>query len=253
MLIDWFTVVAQIINFLALVWLLKRFLYGPILKAIDAREELIASRLRDAESKQREAAADRQSWQQKTEQIDAQRATLLQKAEQQAEEHRRTLMDEARREADQRRAEWRATLTKEAEEARRTLIDRGQNEVMAQARQVLRDLADEQVEERIVAAFVRRMKAVVASDPAQVDVLWASGKSLSVRSAFELSASQRELIEGAVRAAGYRGQPIAFTTDAALIAGIELRSDGHALSWNVADYLQALKDTLTTGVPVRSE
>jgi F-type H+-transporting ATPase subunit b len=37
MLIDWFTVGAQVLNFLILVWLLKRFLYGPILDAIDAR------------------------------------------------------------------------------------------------------------------------------------------------------------------------------------------------------------------------
>jgi large-conductance mechanosensitive channel len=38
-LIDWFTVVAQVINFLILVWLLKHFLYQPILDAIDAREK----------------------------------------------------------------------------------------------------------------------------------------------------------------------------------------------------------------------
>ena len=35
MLIDWFTVFAQAVNFLILVWLLKRFLYKPILHAID--------------------------------------------------------------------------------------------------------------------------------------------------------------------------------------------------------------------------
>ncbi len=34
--IDWFTVGAQALNFLILVWLMKRFLYKPILNAIDA-------------------------------------------------------------------------------------------------------------------------------------------------------------------------------------------------------------------------
>ena len=48
MLIDWFTVGAQAVNFLILVWLLKRFLYKPILKAIDAREKRIAAELADA-------------------------------------------------------------------------------------------------------------------------------------------------------------------------------------------------------------
>src|ERR1035441_6695689 len=39
MLIDWFTVGAQALNFLVLVWLMKRFLYKPILDAIDEREK----------------------------------------------------------------------------------------------------------------------------------------------------------------------------------------------------------------------
>jgi F-type H+-transporting ATPase subunit b len=51
MLIDWFTVVAQIINFLILVALLKHFLYGRIIKAMDQREERINSRLEEAKKK----------------------------------------------------------------------------------------------------------------------------------------------------------------------------------------------------------
>jgi len=39
MLIDWFTVGAQTLNFLILVWLMKHFLYQPVLNAIDGREK----------------------------------------------------------------------------------------------------------------------------------------------------------------------------------------------------------------------
>ena len=59
MLIDWFTVGAQVLNFLILVWLLKRFLYKPILDAIDAREERIAAELADADAKKAEAQKER--------------------------------------------------------------------------------------------------------------------------------------------------------------------------------------------------
>ena len=55
MLIDWFTVGAQVLNFLVLVWLMKRFLYKPILDAIDAREKGIATELADADAKKAEA------------------------------------------------------------------------------------------------------------------------------------------------------------------------------------------------------
>ncbi len=59
MLIDWFTVAAQVINFLVLVWLLKRFLYQPIIDAIDAREKRIAAELADADAKKAEARQER--------------------------------------------------------------------------------------------------------------------------------------------------------------------------------------------------
>ena len=55
MLINWFTVAAQIVNFLILAVLLKRFLYGPIVRAMAAREERIASEMAAAAQKRREA------------------------------------------------------------------------------------------------------------------------------------------------------------------------------------------------------
>jgi F-type H+-transporting ATPase subunit b len=63
MLIDWFTVGAQVLNFLILVWLLKRFLYKPILNAIDAREKLIAAELPMPTTKKAEAQKEHDEFQ----------------------------------------------------------------------------------------------------------------------------------------------------------------------------------------------
>ena len=57
MKINWFTVIAQVINFLILVWLMKRYLYKPVLNAIDEREKKIAAQLADAEAKKAEGCA----------------------------------------------------------------------------------------------------------------------------------------------------------------------------------------------------
>ena len=53
MLIDWFTFIAQVVNFLILMLLLKRFLYRPILSAIDAREQRIVAQIADADAQRR--------------------------------------------------------------------------------------------------------------------------------------------------------------------------------------------------------
>ena len=51
MIIDWFTVGAQLFNFSILVWLMKRFLYHPILNAIETREKNIVLELKNADKK----------------------------------------------------------------------------------------------------------------------------------------------------------------------------------------------------------
>jgi len=55
--VDWFTVGAQLLNFAILFALLARFLYRPIVDAIDEREARIRERLEEAE--QRESEAER--------------------------------------------------------------------------------------------------------------------------------------------------------------------------------------------------
>jgi len=76
-LIDWFTVGAQALNFVILVWLMKRFLYRPILDGIDAREQRIAAELADADRRKAEAQTERSDFQHKNEELDRQRARLL--------------------------------------------------------------------------------------------------------------------------------------------------------------------------------
>ncbi|GAH31154.1 unnamed protein product, partial [marine sediment metagenome] len=55
MLIDSFTVIAQIINFLILIYLLKRFLFNRIIKIMDDREMQITGQMQDAETAKEEA------------------------------------------------------------------------------------------------------------------------------------------------------------------------------------------------------
>jgi F-type H+-transporting ATPase subunit b len=94
--IDWFTVSAQIINFLILVFLLKKFLYGPIIRAMDKREEKIAGRLNDAGQKQEEAQKEIKRYRKKNEDFESQRADMLAEAKTAAEQQEKQLIAMAR-------------------------------------------------------------------------------------------------------------------------------------------------------------
>src|SRR6204780_4064321 len=149
MLIDWFTVAAQTINFLVLVWLLKRFLYKPILAAIDARETKIAAELKDAAAKKAEAQLERDNFRSKGETLERQRAELLRKATDDANAERQRLLDAARTDSDALRAKLNDAVKNERLEVNREIVTRTQQEVFALARKTLADLADTTLEDRI--------------------------------------------------------------------------------------------------------
>ena len=134
MLIDWFTVSAQLLNFLILVWLLKRFLYKPILHAIDAREKRIAAELADAAATKADAEKERDDFRQKNEAFDRQRDDLLSKAQDEVEAERVRLLDEARQAADAVRAKRRDALNREQQSLNDEITRRTRAEVFAIAR-----------------------------------------------------------------------------------------------------------------------
>ena len=160
MLINWFTVVAQAINFLILVWLLKRFLYKPILHAIDEREKGIAAQLAEAEAKKAEAQKERDDFQHKNEAFDQERAALLKKATDEAKAERQRLLDEARKDADALRAKRQDALRNEQRNLSQEIIRWTQKEVFAITRKTLADLAGTSLEERMGDVFVQRVRAL---------------------------------------------------------------------------------------------
>jgi len=166
MLIDWFTVGAQAVNFLILVWLMRRFLYKPILQAIDEREKRIATGLADASAKKAEAQRERDEFERKNEEFDQQRAALLSKAQDEAKVERERLLGEARQAADAFSAKRQEALRSEARNLREAVGRRAQQEVFAIARKALTDLATTSLEERMGEVFIWRLFNQVAIRPA---------------------------------------------------------------------------------------
>jgi F-type H+-transporting ATPase subunit b len=241
-LVDWFTVVAQVINFLILVWLLKHFLYQPILDAIDAREKRIAAELADADAKKAEATQERDTFQYKNDEFDRQRAALLSQATDEAKAERQRLMDEARQEAETLSARRMETLRNDAHNLNQAISRRTQQEVFAIARKALTDLASTSLEERLGEVFTRRLRELDAR--AKDDLASALNTGFApvlVRSAFELPTEQRAAIQQALNETFSAEIQVRFETAPDVISGIELTTNGQKVAWSIADYLASLE------------
>ncbi|HUX15475.1 MAG TPA: F0F1 ATP synthase subunit delta [Phycisphaerae bacterium] len=242
MLIDWFTIGAQALNFLILVWLLKRFLYKPILHAIDAREKRIAAELADADAKRAEAEKARDEFQRKNEEFDRQRAALLRQATDEANAERQRLLDEERKAADALGAKRQDTLRTDAHNLSQAIIRRTQQEVFAIARKALTDLATTSLEERMSEVFIRRLREMDGSAKEGVaEALTTATDPALVRSAFDLPAEQRAAIQTALNETFSADIHVRFETAPALVSGIELTTNGQKVAWSIADYLTSVE------------
>ena len=242
MLIDWFTVGAQALNFIILVWLLKRFLYKPILNAVDAREKRIAAELADADAKKAEAQKARDEFQHKNQEFDQQRAALLSKATDEANAERQRLLEDARKAADALSAKRQEALRRDADNLNQAIRRRTQQEVFAIARKALMDLATTSLEERIGEVFTRRLRAINGkAKEGLAEVLKTASEPALVRTAFDLPAAQRAAIQNALNETFSAEVHVRFETAPDLVSGVELTTNGQKIAWSIADYLASLE------------
>jgi F-type H+-transporting ATPase subunit b len=246
MLIDWFTVAAQALNFIVLVWLLKRFLYKPILDAIDAREKRISDELAGADAKTVEAKKESDEFKHKNEVFDQQRAALLSKATDEAKAERQRLIAEARQAADALSAKRQVSLKADVSNLTKSVSTRVQHEVFSIARKALKDLAGTALEECLTTVFVTRLKQMDGKAKADfAATLKAGSEPARVRSAFDLPAEQRLAIEAALKELVTTDVRVRFETAPDVISGIEITISGQKVAWSISNYLTSLETSVS--------
>jgi F-type H+-transporting ATPase subunit b len=248
-LIDWFTVIAQIVNFLVLVFLLKHFLYGRIITAMDAREERIASSLREAHRKEVEAEEQAEDYRRKKEEVAAGREEMLSRAKAEAESRKKELIGEAREEVDRMQSKWREGIRREKEIFLEDLKERVTDEVFRIARRSLEDLADVDIEHRIIRVFLDRIRKMPDEDWEKISKsLRDSDGVVVVRSAFEIPEDYRNrIIRETSRKTG-RDIGVTFEKAPHLIGGIELKAHDHRVAWSIENHLTNLREIVSASL-----
>lgn len=241
MLIDWFTVIAQALNFLILVWLLKRFAYRPVLQAINLREQRIAAQVAAAAAAESAASVERETLSRKSAELDQHRAALLEQVAQEAKATRSRLLEQARQDADAQRARFVAALSAEQADLKSELGSKVREEVLEIAGSTMRDLAHVALNEAMANVFLERLQQLSAADRQLLGPVGANGTAPLVRSAFELAPQTRGRIQAAVAALGSPDTRVRFETATDLVCGIELQAAGRKLAWSVGDYLEGLQ------------
>lgn len=242
MLIDWFTVGAEALNFLVLIWLMKRFLYKPILRAIDEREKRIAAELADADAKRTEAKKEQAEFQLKNEKFDREREALVGKARGEAKAEGERLIDAARKAADAASAKRDDALRSDCRALNEALTRRTQEVVFQIARKALGDLATTSLEGQLADVFTRRLRDMSGKTKELLaQALKTTSEPAVVRSAFELPAREQAVLKTALNETFSAEVRVRFEVAPRVISGIELSCGGQKVGWSIDDYLTSLE------------
>lgn len=252
MLIDWFTVAAQIVNFLILVALLKHFLYGRVINAMDQREARITSRLEEAEKKKKEAEYEAAEYNQKVQDFNVQREEMFYHAKEDAEAFRKDLLQKAHEEIDGIQARWHETIQKRKIAFLKELGERATKEVFAVTRHALRDLADKDLEHQMIDVFIRRIQELDEKERHLISESIESSGKVTVTSAFQIPDEAQVRIFQAVIEHINGGDHVDYQIASDVISGIELRTVGHKIAWSLDNYLASLETNVLEAMDMGS-
>jgi F-type H+-transporting ATPase subunit b len=244
MLFDWFTVIAQVINFLVLVWLLKHFLYAPILNAIDSREKNIADTLADASQQKSKAKAEYETFNHKNAELEATQQEIMAKAVKEAEQERQRLNQQALAEMNALQQQLKLNMERDITELQQSICQQIQQQIFTICRKLLTELADEKLEAQLIKRFLQQLNDLTPDAKKTMSIALSTSEKAVIQSAFELSADQRDNLTNALNKVFDDSQAFSFEHTPKLVSGISLRANGQKLEWNISDYLKALEQSI---------
>jgi len=238
MTFDWFTLAAQLVNFVLLLLLLRVFLYRPILEVMAERERRTAAPLEEARRLADEATQERETLRQERAVFERESAERLAGAMREAEEKRERRLEVVEREMAELRAGASEAVARDlariADELRARLADL----VVDEVRRTLASVAGAELDQPAWARFEERLRALPAerrgalAAAAEGRVKVVTPRPLAAATADAARSALGELL-GA--------EHVGFATDPDLLLGVALEAGGLRLDGTAVARLEALE------------
>jgi F-type H+-transporting ATPase subunit b len=243
--IDYFTLFAQIINFLVLVLLLRHFLYGRIIKVMDEREKRIESQLQEAEKKKKEAEDEADSYRKMKKDFLNEREGMLIAAREETQNIRRDLSKKAADEVNENKAKWNEEIQRQKVAFLNNMRRSASKEIYAITRRALADLANEELESHIMETFIHKLQKMDDDEQKKMMEFLEKKQDIVIKSGFMISESMRQSIQKTLKDKIGDDLNISYLLSPDPISGIELSASDLRISWSIGSYLDSLEDELS--------
>lgn len=241
--LNWSTFVLEIINFLVLIWILKRFLYQPILGVIEKRRSAIEARLSESNRLRDEAQSLKSQYEGRLADWEQERRQARDALSQETEAERKRQLAALRDTLEHEREKARVAHERQHTEQQRAAEYRAMLQGAAFAGRLLQQASGPELEERLLRLLLQELAQL---STAQLDGLrrqWGTAPdSIEVSSAFVLADEQRASLETALQQINGQPIPVRYSQDSELLAGLRIVIGAWVLAANLRDELSGFAE-----------
>lgn len=240
--ISWFEIIAQIINFFILLFILQKLLYKPVINAMAKRQERVQKLQIEADEKMKEAKGLIDEYDSKMADVDNEKRDILSSAKKEAQERKDSLLKGYQKEAEFKREAYLKEIEDEKEEFLNKLSKNLGTSAVKIAGHILKTISSKEIEDEVFKNFVNTLKKMDEYIP-DSKVL-EEEKYLTIQSSRDLSQKEKDIIENTIKKQIENLEKIDYQIDESLILGHGLDLETYTIHTNIKNYLEKIEEDI---------
>ena len=241
--LSWSTFVLEIINFLVLVWILKRFLYKPVLDVIARRRAGIEKTLTDAEDLHADADRLQEQYESRLADWDQERQQAREALTRELGAERARKMAELQTALEQEREKAQVTDARQQADVKRKIEETALMQAARFAARLLEQTSGADTEARLVDLVITGLTRLPAErSEALRNSCGKSPGTVVVVSAFTLADKHRQQLEQALATVTSPNTALRFEQNSDLLAGVRITIGAWVLGANLRDELKGFME-----------
>jgi F-type H+-transporting ATPase subunit b len=241
--LNWSTFLLEILNFLVLVWILKRFLYRPVLDVIARRRAAIENKLAEAEQLHTDADALKDQYENRLSSWRQERQKAMDELHHEIEANRLQQLGDLKQELAQEEEKIRVAGARKEKQLLREIEQRALHQAAEFASRLLAEAAGPELENRLLDLLLDGLSTMPADQISALGSKWGElPERILVSSAYALADDKRHRLEDTLNRVTGLSIPVHYEQDAELLAGLNITIGAWVLQLNVRDELRGFTE-----------
>ena len=228
-----YTIIAQLINFSVLLFILNKFLYKPILKTMDKRREDIKNKIEKTQNKLEESDKLKEEYFNKLQEVEKENIALRKQALEDIKKFKDSELQKVKEDISLKKDKFNDYLNLEQKSLIENFNENLSDLFVEYSNNILQVLANSTLQDELVNNFMQKINDLTDEKVESVNKL--NVEDMYISSNDELTDKQKDFIKDSLVKKGFKFKDIQYTVDKKLILGIELKAKSYVLSWNVRE------------------